>query len=89
MTKTLAILLAIASPLLLVSTPAFATKGIDAARACEAQPRCVVTYFDDGSIVIFKGDTFIECAGPQADCKVMIKPATDTSTPITDGPKKR
>lgn len=92
MTKAFVSVLAIVSSAFLLSTPALATKGIDAARKCEATPLCVVLYDDDGSIVIQTGNGHtIECPGPQADCKVLgIRPTSSGATNSAVGtPAKR
>jgi hypothetical protein len=57
---------------LVVASPAFAMKGIDAARQCEARPDCHVTYRDDGSIFIEAvGGGIVECEGPKRECIVL------------------
>lgn len=69
---TAAVLLAL--PLLQV-VPAYATKGIDAARACEARPGCKVIYDNSGGdvIVIVVDGTTIVCPSPQEDCFVWTR----------------
>jgi len=70
MTKLVTIL-AIVVPLLAVSTPSFATKGIDAARSCNANPKCTVIFDDGGGATIIIGDVIIDCPGPQEECVVV------------------
>ena len=85
MTKALVSALALALPVLFIATPSFATKGIDAARTCEAKPGCHVEYYDDGSIIIVVGGTFISCSGPQAECTVLIRRGLGTINPAALG----
>jgi hypothetical protein len=74
MIKFFASVLVIGSALL-IATPSYATKGIDAARICEKTPRCHVEYYDDGSIIIINDSGTISCPGPQQDCTVIgIRP---------------
>lgn len=58
---------------LFAATPAFATKGIDAARSCVAQGphSCTAVFDDNGGVTIVKGDTVIQCNGPQEDCHIL------------------
>jgi hypothetical protein len=62
---------AIALPLIAVAGPSLATKGIDAARACDKNPKCTALYDDAGGVVIIVGETVIDCPGPQKDCSVV------------------
>lgn len=65
---------AIALPLVAVSAgPSFATKGIDAARACDKNPRCTLLLDDAGGATILIGDTIIDCPGPQQECTVVSR----------------
>lgn len=73
MTKAFVSLLALAVPMLLAAGPAYATKGIDAARACEANPKCTALYDEAGGVTILVGDTIIDCPGPQKECSVVRK----------------
>lgn len=90
MTRTLAFVLAVVSPILLVSTPAFATKGIDAARVCEATPGCRLLLHGDGTITIYVNGHTIYCTGPQDDCHVLgIRAGANRSVTVLDALKKR
>ena len=89
MIKSLACALAIVSPILLVSTPAFATKGIDAARTCEATPGCRVTYMPGGDIYLDYNGKTIYCDGPKAECIVMIRGQSGGPASAVDGVKQR
>lgn len=64
----------VALPLLQV-VPAYATKGVDAIRACDARPDCKVIYDNSGGrvIVIVVDGTTIVCPSPQDDCSVWTK----------------
>lgn len=55
--------------------PAFAMKGIDAARSCEARAGCKVIYDNSGGevIVIVVDGTTIVCPTPQSECSVWTK----------------
>jgi hypothetical protein len=72
--------------------PAFAMKGIEAARSCESQPkRCKVIYEESGDIHILVDGRVIHCSGPQEECTVVRqggKPggAADPLTPAAPGP---
>lgn len=61
---------------LVAATPAFAMKGIDAARSCEAQGnRCKVIYDTSGGeviVIIVDGQTIV-CPTPQDECFVWTK----------------
>lgn len=64
----------IATMVLFAMAPsANATTGIDAARACESNPKCVSTFDKDGSVTIFVGTKVIQCAGPKAECTISRK----------------
>lgn len=90
MNRVLVSLLAVVSSVLLLSTPAFATKGIDAARTCNATPRCVLVFEDDGGIIIQMGGTIIVCPGPQSECKVLgIRATSGQGTSVTGDPATR
>lgn len=75
MHKPLVVAALIALPLL-SATPAFAVKGIDAARACEAQgSRCKVIYDNSGGeviVIVVDGKTIV-CPTPQDECSVWTK----------------
>ena len=86
---TAAVLLAL--PLLQV-VPAYATKGIDAARACEARPGCKVIYDNSGGdviVIVVDGQTIV-CPSPQEDCFVWTRvggtrlPHVDVDSVIAD-----
>ncbi|MHB1101958.1 MAG: hypothetical protein ACYC0C_04080 [Devosia sp.] len=82
MTKVLVSALAVVLPILAFATPSYATKGIDAARACEAKPKCIASYGEDGSVVIIVGDTMIDCPGPQKECTVIrVRPTVGVFNP--------
>lgn len=70
MIKLVAVL-AVAVPLIAISGPSFATKGIDAARACDKNPNCILMLDDKGGAVIMVGDKTINCPGPQQECSVV------------------
>jgi len=55
--------------------PAFAMKGIDAARSCESRAGCKVIYDNSGGsvIVIVVDGTTIVCPTPQDECAVWTK----------------
>lgn len=78
MIKLVAVL-AVAVPLIAISGPSFATKGIDAARACDKNPKCTLLLDDKGGAVIIIGDTTIDCPGPQQECSVVRR------SPVTRG----
>lgn len=54
-------------------TPAFAMKGIDAARACNANPKCKLLLDDAGGATIIIDGTVIDCNSPQEDCIVVAR----------------
>jgi hypothetical protein len=70
MTKFLVSAAVLAFPILLLATPSHATIGIDAARACEANPKCIATYDDSGGVTILIGDKIIDCPGPKKECTI-------------------
>lgn len=72
MTKALVSALAVVLPVLAFATPSYATKGIDAARSCEANPKCTALYDDAGGVTILIGDKIIDCPGPQKECVILI-----------------
>lgn len=78
MNKVLLIAAVAVLPLLSVA-PAFAMKGIDAARACNANPKCKLLLDDAGGATIIMGDTMIDCNSPQEECVVVSR--TQTVTP--------
>jgi hypothetical protein len=59
--------------------PAFAMKGIDAARSCNANPKCTLLLDDAGGATILIGDHIIDCNSPQEECVVVQR----TGKPIT------
>ncbi|MEQ1770318.1 MAG: hypothetical protein ABL879_10810 [Devosia sp.] len=71
---------------LIAATPAFAMKGIDAARACEARSDCHVHYRDDGSIFIEAVGGNVECDGPQAECYALNRITSTRPPKTTQGP---
>lgn len=54
-------------------TPAFAMKGIDAARACNANPKCKLMLDDYGGATIIIDGTVIDCNSPQEDCIIVAR----------------
>lgn len=63
------LLAGIATMVLFATSPnANATNGIDAARACENNPKCVSMFDKDGSVTIVVGGKVIICASPKAQC---------------------
>lgn len=81
----------LALPLLQV-VPAHATKGIDAARTCEARAGCKVIYDNSGGgviVIVVDGNTIV-CPSPQEDCFVWTRvggtrlPHVDVDSVIAD-----
>jgi len=70
---------AVAVPLIAISGPSFATKGIDAARACDKNPKCTLLLDEKGGATILVGDTVINCPSPQQECSVVRR------SPVTKG----
>lgn len=60
---------------LLSASPAFAMKGIDAARTCSARPNCTLILDNSGGdvIVIVVDGTTIVCDTPQSECQVWTR----------------
>jgi hypothetical protein len=55
--------------------PAFAMKGIDATRSCNAQPaRCHAHIDPSGSVVISVDGYIIICPAPDQECQVDVRP---------------
>lgn len=79
MNKVLLIAAVAVLPLLSVA-PAFAMKGIDAARVCNANPKCKLLLDDAGGATIIMGDTMIDCNSPQEEC-VVVSRTQQTVTP--------
>lgn len=71
---------------LLTAAPAFAMKGIDAARTCNADPSCILLLNDSGLVTIIKGDDIIICEGPQADCQVQPRRFSANKPNVTVAP---
>lgn len=85
MHKVLLTAAVIALPLL-STAPAFAMKGIDAARACDANPKCTLLLDDAGGATILIGDRMIDCNSPQEECVVVhrvTKPIAVTGNAVT------
>lgn len=56
--------------------PAFAMKGIDATRSCNAQPtRCRAHIDESGSVIISVDGYIIECPAPDQECRVDSRPS--------------
>lgn len=68
-----AIISAVSTLAFLALVPAaHAMTGIDAARACEPNPKCNATYGDDGVIILI-GDKIIVCPTPKGECTISRK----------------
>ncbi|KQX38844.1 hypothetical protein ASD04_09345 [Devosia sp. Root436] len=66
---------AVAALTILSPLPAFAMKGIDAARSCEARPGCKVIYDNSGGeviVIVVDGSTIV-CPTPQSECEVWTR----------------
>ena len=65
------LLAGIATMVLFATSPnANATNGIDAARACEGNPKCVSMFDKDGSVTIIIDGKVIICASPKSECTI-------------------
>jgi hypothetical protein len=65
------LLVAVAALPLFAVAPAYAMKGIDAARLCDAQPkRCTALFDQGGGVTILIDDKIISCASGQAECQI-------------------
>ena len=73
MHRTLATLAAVAVLPLFTAAPAFAMKGIDAARSCNANPKCTLLLDNAGGATIIMGDVIIDCNSPQEECVVVSR----------------
>ena len=57
------------------ASPAFAMKGIDAARACNARPNCTLILDNSGGdviVIVVDGKTIV-CDTPQSECQVWTR----------------
>ncbi|QDZ12118.1 hypothetical protein [Devosia ginsengisoli] len=66
---------AVAAMTMFSPLPAFAMKGIDAARSCEARPGCKVIYDNSGGdviVIVVDGSTIV-CPTPQSECEVWTR----------------
>ena len=57
---------------LALATAAHATTGREAVRSCESNPKCTLTFGDDGVIILI-GDKIIVCPTPKGECTISRK----------------